>query len=244
MKTFKLKHHISYSECDERGLIRMTNLVDLLMETSNIQLSQGKAGVKDFLERNLGWVVVNYHFEIDRLPQAGEEVYLTTTFSGYNRFFAYRDFSVETLKHQRILTVKSQWVIIDLDKRKIVAPDADIMASFDNEYLTRMPKFKRLKLKDIYDIKHEYRIRYYDLDTNHHLTNSKYFDFMIDTIPRDFINTHDLVSIDINFKKEVKYGELATAKSFIDKDKLISYQAILNKDNISALAEYQWKKHN
>ena len=81
------------------------------------------------------------------------------------------------------------------------------------------------------------------MDTNHHLTNSVYFDWMIDTLPREFLNSHTVKSIDISFKKEVQYGDQALSEVELDQDTLTSYHLISNQGNTSALAEINWKEN-
>ena len=93
-KIFKEEHQVSYGDCDETGKIQLPHLIEHFMQVSNDQLTSGGAGIHDLLKQNLGWVVVEYHLDIDRLPEAGEKITVTTNGSGYNRFFEYRDFGI------------------------------------------------------------------------------------------------------------------------------------------------------
>lgn len=178
-KIFKEEHQVSYGDCDETGKIQLPHLIEHFMQVSNDQLTAGGAGIHDLLKQNLGWVVVEYHLDIDRLPEAGEKITVTTNGSGYNRFFEYRDFGIIDSTNKKIVDVKSQWVILDLKNRKITEADDQMMQKFGNPYLKHMPRFKRLRPLKEYRSSKKYTVRYYDLDTNHHLTNSIYFDWMI-----------------------------------------------------------------
>ncbi|WP_297816499.1 acyl-[acyl-carrier-protein] thioesterase [uncultured Lactobacillus sp.] len=241
MAIYKQKHLITYSDADENGNLKLPALINFMMETSNHQLTDGGAGIGDFLKKGLGWVVVDYHFDIKRLPKAGEEITFTTNASGYNRFFEYRDFGAFDANDDQIIDVKSQWVILDLKKRKIVEANPELMQAFDNQELKKMPRFKRLRKINDYEDQKQYTVRYYDLDTNHHLTNSRYFDWIIDSLDREFLNSHKLTEIDITFKKEVKYGQTAQSKLKLDNDNLISYHLISHSEDTCALAELKWK---
>ncbi len=57
------------------------------------------------------------------MPQPGDQVVLSTNASGYNRFFEYRDFGVADQAGNPLVTVKSQWVMLDLKKRHMVPAD-------------------------------------------------------------------------------------------------------------------------
>lgn len=238
---YQEEHQISYSNADENGYLKLPSLIDFMMEVSNNQLKKHHAGIEDFLKKGLGWVVVDYHFDVIRLPKAGEKITFTAEPSGYNRFFEYRDFGAIDENGNKIIDVKSQWVVLDLKNRKIVESDTELMKAFDNPELKKMPRFLRMRPLKEYDYSQDYRVRYYDLDTNHHLTNSRYFDWIIDSLDRDFLNKHQIKTIDITFKKEVKYGETAQVNVKLDQDALISDHEIIHGDEKCSLARISWQ---
>ena len=162
-KIFKEEHQVTYGDCDETGRIQLPKLIEHFMQVSNDQLTQGGAGIKDLLKQNLGWVVVEYHLDVERLPKAGEKITVTTNGSGYNRFFEYRDFGIIDSTNKKIVDAKSQWVILDLENRKITEADSQMMEKFGNPYLKHMPRFKRLRpLKEKeYESNKTYAVRYY-----------------------------------------------------------------------------------
>ena len=87
-------YQIEFRDCDENRRLELPAMVELLMQVSEHQLSNSHAGTDDLIKRGLGWVVTQYHFDIKRLPEAGDQVILSTNASGYNRFFEYRDFGI------------------------------------------------------------------------------------------------------------------------------------------------------
>ncbi|QNQ81888.1 acyl-[acyl-carrier-protein] thioesterase [Lactobacillus sp. PV037] len=240
MDTFDLEKTISFSNCDEQGRLKLTALVDYMMETSNTQLNLKRAGVEDLGEKGLGWVVLDYDFNIKSLPKADEKVIFSTQASGYNRFFVYRDFSVKNMKGETLLNVKSQWIMFDLKKRKMVPPDKDIIDRFDG-LEEKTVRFKRARsLKEV-STKDTYQVKYYDLDTNHHVTNSKYFEWLIDSLERDFLNTHLPSHLNITFKREIYDDEVVEIEKFIDREKLETHHEIKVGDEVAALAKISWK---
>ena len=49
-----------------RFSLKLPAMVDLLMQVSEHQLENGAAGTNDLMKRGLGWVVTQYHFDIQR----------------------------------------------------------------------------------------------------------------------------------------------------------------------------------
>lgn len=235
------EHQIEYYECDENGRLKIPAMIDLLMQVSEHQLQAGDAGTAALLKKGLGWVVTQYHFEIDALPHPGQKITLTTNAAGYNRFFEYRDFGIETLTGKQLVSVRSQWVMFDLKKRHLTTCDEELMKKFNVPLLKKMPRFPRLRALADYDIERRYRVRYDDLDTNHHLTNSHYFNWLIDMLDRNYLKKYLPAKIDIKFDKEVRYGQVpSSCMKLVDKT---SYHAIKDeKGNEQAVCEIVWQK--
>lgn len=240
MDTFELEKTISFSNCDEQGRLKLTALVDYMMETSNTQLNLKKAGVEDLGEKGLGWVVLDYDFQINSLPKADEKVIFSTRASGYNRFFVYRDFSVKNMAGESLVEVKSQWIMFDLKNRKMVPPDKEIISRF-NKLKEATICFKRARpLKEVSG-SDTYKVKYYDLDTNHHVTNSKYFEWLIDSLERDFLNNHLPTHLNITFKREIYDDEVVTMQKLVDIKNLETRHEIKVGNDVAALAKISWK---
>lgn len=236
------KYKIEFKDCDENRRLKLPAMVDLLMQVSEHQLIKWHAGTDDLVKRGLGWVVTQYHFDIKRMPKAGEQVILSTNASGYNRFFEYRDFAIKDAFANPLITVKSQWIMLDLKKRHLVPADVELMKKWGVELLKKMPRFPRLRPQPQYDEKRAYRARYYDLDTNHHVTNSHYLSWFIDMLDRDFLKNHVVQTIDIKFDKEVHYGdEVISCMKLEQADTIKSYHKIESSDGAEqAVCELKW----
>jgi medium-chain acyl-[acyl-carrier-protein] hydrolase len=48
---------------------------------------------------------------------------------------------------------------------------------------------------------------YFDIDLNHHVTSTRYVDWMMDSIPVDFLSKHYPSAISINYMKETQLGD-------------------------------------
>ncbi|MCI1290651.1 MAG: thioesterase [Lactobacillus sp.] len=237
---YRLNYQIQFMDCDEQGRLKLSALIKLMMHVSNLQLSGLGLGTKDFLAKNLGWVVTQYQFAFNRLPRGGEQVILTTEAKGFNRFFCYRDFGVEDKAGQTLITVHSQWVILDLQQRKMVAPTAELLAPLEQAAGVRGTRIKRLRPLPEYDKKSTYLVRYADLDTNHHVDNANYFVWVTEPLGRDFLNQHEPVSLLMQFDQEVQYGQ--NVQSLVTLQDGLSQHEVVSAGQKSALAEIVWRK--
>ena len=239
------KHIVNYYECDENKNLKLPAMIDLMMSVSEHQLDSGNGSTNALTKRGLGWVVTQYHIEVARLPRPNEEIIITTEPFGYNRFLEYRNYAFTDQSGNELITVKSEWVLFDLKTRKLVSTDKEMMAEIGVPLLKKLPRFPRLRVQDEYQNERQYRVRYDDLDTNHHMTNGHYFNWFIDTLDRDFLKNHIVKTIDIKFNLEVRYGETPYSRVSVinDENGVKSYHTIADEDkNDKAVCELTWRK--
>ncbi|RMC38394.1 MULTISPECIES: acyl-[acyl-carrier-protein] thioesterase [unclassified Lactobacillus] len=239
------KHQVEFYECDENENLKLPAMIDLMMSVSEHQLSSGIASTNALAKKGLGWVVTQYHIEINRLPKPNEEIIVSTEPVGYNRFLEYRNYLFSDQKGNELINVESEWVLFDLQKRKLVSTDQEMMAEIGIPFLKKLPRFPRLRVQAKYDKKRQYRVCYDDLDTNHHMTNGHYFNWFIDMFDREFLKQHVAKVIDIKFNLEVRYGDLPySCITTVDHETEIkSYHAISDQDrNDKSVCEILWRK--
>ena len=239
------KHIVNYYECDENKNLKLPAMIDLMMSVSEHQLDSGNGSTNALTKRGLGWVVTQYHIEVARLPRPNEEIIIITEPFGYNRFLEYRNYAFTDQSGNELITVKSEWVLFDLKTRKLVSTDKEMMAEIGVPLLKKSPRFPRLRVQDKYQKERQYRVRYDDLDTNHHMTNGHYFNWFIDTLDRDFLKNHIVKTIDIKFNLEVRYGETPYSRVSVIKNEtgIKSYHTIADEDkNDKAVCELTWRK--
>ena len=53
-----------------------------------------------------------------------------------------------------------------------------------------------------------YRVRFYDIDSNQHVNNAMYFNWLMDVLGYEFLIKHEVTQVTIRFDREVAYGHL------------------------------------
>jgi Acyl-ACP thioesterase len=121
-KTYSMEMEVPYYFVNFTGDIRLSALVDVMLLTSEKQLHQADADSTEMVKNNgLGWVVVQYHMDIDQMPRLGQKLKVTTQATSYNKYFFYRDFWIDDENGNRMVTAQSAFVLIDIKARKIVS---------------------------------------------------------------------------------------------------------------------------
>lgn len=237
--------YVMYSVCDFNKRIFPSELINMIMEVSTEQSEDLGVGVDYLLENNKGWILIQSNLEIKRLPEFKEKITIFTQAKGFNKFFAYREFTVKDVNGAEIAKYYTTFMILDLKERtfvKIEKDDIDFYGVFDETNETfKMTKPKKLK-EATYEKK--YNIRYSDIDTNGHVNNAKYLDWSIDTLPIEFIKEHSLKKMNIKYEKEIRYGETieSICQLIESQTSYTSLHTIKVEDKIAAQIEYQWEK--
>lgn len=235
MEKLEKKYTIKSHDCDESGRLKMSILISYMMDTMSHLLDPC------IKIEHAGWVVVNYQFDINKLPKFDDQITIKIDLCYYNRFFAYIKFLVKDLQENELVTINSQWILFNLLSRRMIELDSAKVGISDAQKIAKLPHFDRIKvLAGQEDFQRSYRVMYSDLDVNHHLTNGRYFDWIVNTIPRDFLNSHSMVAASIQFRKEILYDQSAVVTLTWNADHSVSYHTIKRDEQILTVAKISW----
>ncbi len=244
-KVYEEEHTVKYYEGDTLGRMSLPMLINNLIHVSETQSSV--LGVDDAFvkSRGLSWIILQYGIEIKRMPRITEKVRIQTQAMSYNKLFCYRDFNVRDEAGEEIVTVHSTFALMDLEKRKMVRVPQEVIAPYESEFtkrLIRTPQPEKVNEEKL--AAKTYRVRYLDIDQNKHVNNSKYFEWALDALGYDFLATHELISMNIKFEKEVQYGEQVQSEYSlrkIEEGQVLSAHRIVTEGKTNCELSAVWK---
>lgn len=219
-------------------------LVNILMLTSQDQSIELGLTEEKLNEKGYGWVITQHILKIERLPVYGENIRIFTRADSYNRYFCYRDFWIENEKGTVIVKMHSIFVLMDQKKRKIARLLPEFIEPYKSEYTTKIERVPDPKIDETSQLISEknYRVRFMDIDSNQHVNNVHYFDWMIDGLDENFLLTHTLVEMNIKYKREVHYGEMVNTETRMAENQLITYHLVKAGEEESCYACCTWGK--
>ncbi|MEN2323473.1 acyl-ACP thioesterase domain-containing protein [Lentilactobacillus otakiensis] len=246
--SFSELHTIPFYECNVNNRISIPMLINILIlasEHQNENLGMDQTFLIDHY--GIGWVVTSYSIHITELPQKDSVVKMTTRGTSYNRYFAFREFWLHDQDDNELVKVESIWVLMNEETRKITPINKDVIAPYQSENVRRIPRLPRPERIEPHDdvTSKEYQVRWSDIDFNGHVNNSRYPEWMLDSLPMEFLNNHEPANIDIRFENEVKYGNRVTSSVVVDSSdnaKIKTVHEIKSKDVLSASATIVWKE--
>ncbi|CVP47824.1 acyl-[acyl-carrier-protein] thioesterase [Streptococcus pneumoniae] len=238
--TYQMKMKIPFDMADMNGHIKLPDVILLSLQVSGMQSIELGVSDKAILEDyNLVWIIAEYDIEVVRLPRFAEEITIETEALSYNRLFCYRRFTIYNEAGQELIHMMATFVLMDRDSRKVHAVEPEIVAPYQSDFdkkLIRGPKYESLEEP----ISKDYHVRFYDLDMNGHVNNSKYLDWIFEVMGADFLTHYIPKKINLKYVKEVRPGGVIT--SAVERTGLESKHEITSDGDINAQAIITWQE--
>ena len=238
--TYQMKMKIPFDMADMNGHIKIPDVILLSLQVSGMQSIELGVSDKDVLEQyNLVWIITDYDIDVVRLPRFAEEITIETEALTYNRLFCYRRFTIYDEAGQELIHMMATFVLMDRDSRKVHAVEPEIVAPYQSDFdkkLIRGPKYNSLEEP----VSKDYHVRFYDLDMNGHVNNSKYLDWIFEVMGADFLTQYIPKKINLKYVKEVRPGGVIT--SAVERTGLESKHEITSDSATNTQAIITWQE--
>ncbi len=212
--------------------IKISDLFKYLQEVAALHSESMQIGFNDLMSASGAWVLTKQLVKINRLPKSLEKFKIHTWSHKHNKIIATRNFVVTDSQNKIIIEAVSDWVVIDVVKRRII-PLSKInlssVMSYDLQLFSEDLKkidINRHNLVNTFSKK----ARFSDIDMNGHMNNTCYIDMILDSLAEHFDKHYSLQEIDTNFIQEVKYLQEISIKTYLI-DTLLYHHEIISCDD-------------
>lgn len=230
----KRVYPISISETDCSHKIKTSVLFNLMQDLAakSIDTYDHQYSCEMLAQNNLGWFIIRYRLEFDNYQKDIKEIKLLTESRGCQRMTSFRDFEIfDNITNNRILRATSSWFIVNLENKSVVniAQKFPQFLSFEKRKDDLI--LQKLKTLDRVDKEKVFKVRYDDMDINNHVNNVVYITWALEAVDYDFRSEHNLKTIDVYFKHDIKYGEEIISQVKCDYENLTTEHLIKNKNS-------------
>ena len=227
-------------EVDPQLIPRLPVFCRLMQEAAYFHAEHLGVGHSHLSPLNMSWVLSRMRIEVNRLPKWGDTVRLRTWPSGRDRLFYYRDFEITDGSGALILLASTAWFVIDTEKRERLIPDWWQTADYPFSPKVFSSKLGRLKGCGCKGGKPA-EVNYGDLDQNGHVSNIRYIEWILNNLPLEFHQTHEIESLEVNYLAEAVYGHtVSVCETSIDN---LSFDHGILTDAVEVLrARSTWKR--
>jgi acyl-ACP thioesterase len=226
------------SDLTPHGTTAVPALCVYLQEVAGHHADALDVSMRRLQEENQAWVLAHLHLALDRSPRGNETVTVETWPSGLEGVHTTREF-VLAIDDAEIGRATSQWFVIDTERRRPTRPPRSL---YNLETPDRSPvlphNFDDRPGPDRAAHEASWMACYHDLDLNRHVNSARYLEWALDTLPHDFLDTHQCTGIAFQFEAEATLGTpvYTTAQTEASDDGPIAQHALYHAETNDRLA--------
>lgn len=201
-------YELRYTDVDFKDELKLSALLALMEESACASADELGFGYSYLRTQNLGFVLANWHIELDRPIKLGETLTMRTWPVKPKRLIVLRDFDF-FVGDEKVGVATSRWCVVDIEQFKIV--DSARAFSREVEYNDfRSVVVDNWKIPHVLssDCVYEKKVAYSDYDHYNHVNNTKYGDFLLDAFPPEYFLGKFYSCVDISYQEQCKAGEV------------------------------------
>ncbi len=203
-KDFEIHHY----EIDLKKRVLISRMMNFFDDVAVHQSEKLGIGLDYLSQKGLTWVLYQWNIEIKKYPFYRDIVKVWTEPTGFNKYYAYRRYSISGSDGGKMAEAHSVWFLVDVGNKRPVKVTEDIYKAYGvDEEKKEVIANEKIEAPISVDAEREFSVRYNDIDTNGHVNNARYVDWAIEALPEEILRDYSLEGLKIAYKKETKYGE-------------------------------------
>ncbi len=219
-------------------------LADMFKQLSDLATTHAqKLGVYRLdMAQNYGWVVSKIRLRILKPLKNEDTLSMVTWASEGSRVIFPRYYQIKDSLGNLCAEGVGLWTLLDLQKRRIAMPSRAGIIFPEN-----LPEPLEIKVATDFSDEQGYtfienrQVRYSDVDTNQHLNNARYIEWVCDILDSERFKQHYIADLSVYFKKETAPNEVLSLEMKEDGDWF--YVRGLKDGELHFAVEGQWQKY-
>ncbi len=180
----------------------------------------------------VSWILLNWKLEVIKRPEYGQVLEVHTWSRRIEKYYAYRDFEMYDEKNNLCAIATSKWLLINNITGKIQKVEPEMAEKYQSEVdkCVFKDEIKKIKVPEIFENSIIYETKRKDIDIIGHMHNLYYLDLAYEVLPEKVYNEKTFNNVSINYKKQIKLGDIVICKYTYENDKHII--VIENQDGV------------
>jgi len=199
---------VRFSAIDKSDTMTLNALFNAFQELAVSHAENLGVGREAMAGTGQVWILSRMSVQVDRRPKYNETVTMRSWPRNWEKLFALRDFDVRDAQDVPIVRARSCWIIIDIEKRRPIRPQAALEGMHLNDGLDALP-FTPAGLAERASMQKvaSQHASYTDVDYNGHVNNVSYIRWIENAVEPSLLERAKRSRLDINYMNEVLPGE-------------------------------------
>ena len=214
-ETFRLRPR----DCDLNEKWRPSAILETMQDAAGAHSKLLGCGRDELVKQDIVWVLSRLELHMDRYPAVGEQI-TVHTFPTPTRICFFPRYYIFTDAHGEMIgKAGSLWLLLDVNTRRMLPPGEVGKLIPDNKNLS-VPMNLPATVSSLQgeEFVSEYRPVYTDLDVNGHVNNTRYADWLCNSLGIDLMKEYEPEHIILNYNHEVLPGHVITLRRIMKDD--------------------------
>lgn len=235
-KKRKYRFQISAQHIDFQKKVSLSSLFHLIMKAAGKDADNNGFGVLKLQSADYTWVLSRFVLDMERFPREEEEITIETWVQDVGSMFTTRNFRITNGEDKLFGYASSSWAIIDMKTRQSVLldtlPELQRFAFPENTPIGAPARIANVKG----EVANRFEIKYSHIDVNCHANSSFYIQWIADCFSLDFYRIHPLKRFEINFLKEITFGDSGEVFRELNAENDYSFQIVTQEKGVACRA--------
>ena len=224
---FKENFKIQLKDIGKENYIKNIGILEIFENIGTYHSDIAGYGPNAIEETGVSWVLLDWKLQVIKRPKYGQNLNVHTwarTIGGeIKKTYTYRDFEVYDEENNLCIIGTSKWVLVDINTGRITKIDEDIIGKYEPEdkNVFNVDELDKIKVPENFSNEMTYKVNRRDIDINGHMHNLYYLDLAYEVLPEEVYNKRPFDNVRIQYKKEIKLGDIIKCKYTFEEGKNI-----------------------
>ncbi|KGK87081.1 acyl-ACP thioesterase [Desulfosporosinus sp. HMP52] len=216
---FNMEFEVYYHEVNPKEQATPLAILHYLEDAAISHSESIGQGIKQLQAKKQAWILNQWILQMNRYPVLGEKVMIETWSSGFERFYANRDFLIKDKNQEIIGKATSLWIFYNTESKRPSRIPQGFQEAYGVDPIRVIEdatnQFQIHEVGDqaqAVDNEQIFTVRRSDIDTNGHVNNANYLQWMLEVIPEDVYQNAYLAAMKITYRKAATYGSSIRSK--------------------------------
>lgn len=212
---YTYESRVRYSETDLEKKLTIPAIINYFQDASTFQSESFGLGIDYCQEQKKAWFLSSWQIVVERYPELGEPISISTWPTGFKGMLGDRNFILEDKDGNILAWANSLWIYMDLEKGFPTKPTKEDIETYGvAEPLEKEFAPRKIKVKTPCDEEHGFgvmepvKVMKYQIDTNGHMNNCQYVAIAMEALAEE----NRFAQVRVEYKKSAVYGDTIIPK--------------------------------
>lgn len=237
-------YDIEAQDIDFRRRVSLSSLTNYVLISAGRNADENGFGLLELQSDNYTWVLSRLVIEMQRIPSESDSISIETWVEKVGSAFTTRNFRIRDAEGASIGYASSSWAVIDMATRRSVL--LDTIPSMQQFVVPEtIPIGEPGRIPNVNgEVTNTFEVKYSDIDINSHANSLNYVQWLSDCFSLDFYRTHHIRRFEINFMKEIIFGDKGEVFREINAPGDYAFQIVTRDNGIACRARILFEEVN